>query len=307
MQTRRVFLAAGAAGLASAAFGRTHGMLIHLSCGAIGVKADQRQAIDYAARFGYDAVDADARFLATLSESQLAALIDEMKSKRVAWGLAGVPVEFRKDDAAFDDSMKNFPAAASVLQRAGVTRMTTWISPGHPELTFLQNLRIHAARLRAIASVLGDHGLRLGLEYVGPKTSWTRQRYPFVHSMAEMKDLIAEIGRPNVGFVLDSWHWYTAGETKKDLDTLRASQVVSVDLNDAPAGIPADQQIDNRRELPAATGVIDVKAFLTALKEMGFDGPVRAEPFNQPLREMPPEQALAVTKAAMDKAFATVA
>jgi sugar phosphate isomerase/epimerase len=304
MHTRRVFMAAGAAGLMSAAFGRTHGMLIHLSCGAIGVKADQRQAIEYAAKYGYDAVDADARYLGTLSASELSALLDEMKSKKVSWGLAGVPVEFRKDDPAFNDSMKTFPATAATLQRAGVTRMTTWISPGHSELTFLQNLRIHAARLRGIATVLGDHGLRLGLEYVGPKTSWTRQRYPFVHSMAEMKDLIGEIGRPNVGFVLDSWHWYTAGETKKDLETLRAAQVVAVDLNDAPAGIPVDQQMDNKRELPAATGVIDVKAFLSALKEMGFDGPVRAEPFNQPLREMPPEQALAVTKAAMDKAFA---
>jgi sugar phosphate isomerase/epimerase len=297
-------MAAGAAGLMSAAFGRTHGMLIHLSCGAIGVKADQRQALEYAAKYGYDAIDADVRYLGTLSQTELQALLADMKSKRLEWGLAGVPVEFRKDDAAFNDSMKDFPAMAATLQRAGVTRMTTWISPGHQELTFLQNLRIHAARLRGIATVLGDHGLRLGLEYVGPKTSWTRTRYPFVHSMAEMKDLIGEIGRPNVGFVLDSWHWYTAGETRKDLQTLRASQVVAVDLNDAPAGIPVDQQMDNKRELPAATGVIDVKSFLSALKEMGFDGPVRAEPFNQPLREMPPEQALAVTKAAMDKAFA---
>lgn len=306
MQTRRVFIAAGAAGLASAAFGRTHGMLIHLSCGAIGVKADQRQAIEYAAKYGYDAVDADARFLASLSPGEFSALLEGMKAKKLHWGLAGVPVEFRKDDSAFRDSVKTFPATAAVLQKAGVTRMTTWISPGHPELTFLQNLRIHAARLRDVATVLGDHGLRLGLEYVGPKTSWTRQRYPFVHSMAEMKDLIGEIARPNVGFVLDSWHWYTAGETKKDLDTLQASQVVSVDLNDAPAGIAVDQQIDSKRELPGATGVIDAKAFLTALKQMGFDGPVRAEPFNQPLREMPPDQALATTKAAMDKAFALI-
>ena len=81
-----------------------------------------------------------------------------------------------------------------------------------------------------------------------------------------MKELIAEIGRPNVGFVLDSWHWYTSGETRKDLLTLRGNQVVSVDLNDAPTGVPVDQQVDSKRELPAATGVIDVRNFLGALK-----------------------------------------
>jgi sugar phosphate isomerase/epimerase len=279
-------------------------MLIQLSCGAIGVKASQTQAIDYAAKYGYEAVDVDVRYLATLSTSDLDRLLDDMKSKKVAWGTAGVPVDFRKDDAAFTDSFEAFPGQVSTLKRAGVTRMTTWISPGHPERTYMQNLRIHGKRLREVARVLGDNGLRLGLEYVGPKTSWTAQRYPFVHSMAEMKDLIEEIGRPNVGFVLDSWHWYTAGETKKDLLTLTAQQAVSVDLNDAPAGIPGEEQRDSRRELPMATGVIDVKSFLTALKEIGFDGPARAEPFNQPLREMPPEQALAATKASMDKAFA---
>lgn len=301
-----MFLAAGSAGLASSALGRTQGMLIHLSCGSLGIKADQRQAIEYAAKHRFDAVDADGRFLGTLSPAELKAFLDDMKSKNVTWGLAGVPVDFRKDDAAFTDSFKSFPALCQTLQRAGVTRMTTWISPGHPERTYLQNLRIHGQRLREIAKTLGDNGLRLGLEYVGPKTSWTTQRFPFVHTMMEMKELIAEIGRPNVGFVLDSWHWYTAGETKKDLMTLRAQDVVSVDLNDAPAGIPVDQQMDLKRELPAATGVIDVKSFLGALKEMGYDGPVRVEPFNAALRAMAPDEALATTRAAVDKAFAQI-
>lgn len=304
MLNRRVFLASAAA--AAAASGRTHGMLIHLSCGSLGVKADQKQAIDYAAKYGYDAVDADSRYLGSLPDAELKALLDDMKARNVTWGLAGVPVDFRKDDAAFNESMKTFPDFAAGLKRAGVTRMTTWISPGDPERTFVQNQRAHAQRLREIAKVLGDNGLRLGLEYVGPKTAWTRQRYPFIHTMAEMKDLIADIGRPNVGFVLDSWHWYTAGDSRKDLMTLRASDVISVDLNDAPAGVPVDQQVDNRRELPAATGVIDVKSFLGALKEMGYDGPVRAEPFNEAVRKMAPEEALQTTRAAIAKAFAQI-
>jgi sugar phosphate isomerase/epimerase len=132
------------------------------------------------------------------------------------------------------------------------------------------------------------------------------QRYPFVHTMAETKDLIAEMGQPNVGLVLDSWHWYTAGDKKADLLALKPAEVVSVDLNDAPAGLPVEQQVDSRRELPAATGVIDVASFLGALKEIGFTGPVRVEPFNEPVRRMPPEQAIAAAKAALDKAFSQV-
>ena len=279
-------------------------MSIHLSCGALGVKASQTEAIDYAARFGFDSVDADGKYLGGLAADDLSRLRDGMKAKNVAWAIAGFPTEFRKDDAAFADSVKSLPAFAAGLERAGVKRITTWISPNSADLTYLQNLKTHARRLREAAGILNDHDLRFGLEYVGPKTLWSTKPYPFVHTMAEMKDLIAEIDKPNVGFVLDSWHWYTSGETKKDLLTLRAGQIVSVDLNDAPAGIPVDQQIDGKRELPAATGVIDVASFLGALQSLGYDGPVRAEPFNDAVRKMAPADALTATKAAMDKAFA---
>jgi sugar phosphate isomerase/epimerase len=296
--------AAGAAGFAL--LGRSHGMSIHLSCGALGVKASLPEAIDYAARYGFDVVDADGRYLGDLPQPDLTRLLDGMRAKNVGWAMAGFPTDFRKDDAAFSESLKTLPAFAAGLERAGVKRVTTWISPNSADLTYMENLRTHARRLREAAGILKDHGIRFGLEYVGPKTSWSTRRFPFVHTMAEMKELMAEIDRPNVGFVLDSWHWYTAGETKKDLLTLRADQVVSVDLNDAPAGIPVDQQVDGKRELPAATGVIDVAGFLGALKAIGYDGPVRAEPFNDAVRKMAPAEALAATKAALEKAFAQI-
>lgn len=279
-------------------------MSLHLSCGAIGVKASQTEAIDYAAKYGFDAVDADARYLMTLSDSDLSRLLDDMKSKKVTWALGGLPVDFRKDDATYTNSLASLPDYAKAWKRAGLERVSTWIMPMSAELTYVQNLGTHGRRLRQCARILGDNGMRLGLEYVGPKTLWSSQRYQFVHSMAEMKDLHAEIGESNVGFVLDSWHWYTSGETKKDILTLNSRQVVSVDLNDAPSGMTVDQQVDGKRELPAATGVIDVKSFLSALKEIGYDGPVRAEPFNEAVRKMAPDQAITATKAAMDKAFA---
>jgi len=221
-------------------------------------------------------------------------------------GAAGLPVQFRGDEAAFELSMKSLPGMAQTLQRSGVTRTATWLTPGHKTLTYVANFRLHARRLREAARVLGDHGLRLGLEYVGPKTSWTANRFPFIHTMSEMKDLIAEIGLVNVGFLLDSWHWYTAQETDQDLLTLTARDVVLVHLNDAPRDIPVDQQIDNRRDLPCATGVIDLKAFLGAMVKIGYDGPMVCEPFSQDLRKMQPEQILATVAAAMKKAAALV-
>ena len=300
---RRTFLMAAAAAGARAIHATEHGMQLHLSCGALGIKATQREAIDYAAKFGFDVVDADGRYLAGLSDSDVAQLEDYMKSKKVGWAMAGLPVDFRRDDATFTETMKTFPAYVKGVGRAGVRRITTWLTPASAQRTYLANFRLHAQRLREIARVANDGGMRFGIEYVGPKTAWASQRYPFVHTMAELKDLMAEIDLPNVGFVLDSWHWYTSGDTKDDLLSLHGKDVVSVDLNDAPFGIPVDQQVDNKRELPAATGVIDVKTFLGSLQKIAFDGPIRAEPFNERVRQMAPEDALTATMASLKKAF----
>lgn len=275
-----------------------------LSCGPIGVKATPREAIDLAHRFGFEAVEPAADFLAKLADDALAELLAEMKAKNLVWASAGLPVEFRNTDAAFQDSLKRLPDFARGLERAGVTRVATWLTPSHGSITYVANFRRHAQRLREVAKVLADHAIRLGLEYVGPKTSWTAGRFPFIHTMAEMKDLIAEIGGTNVGFLLDSWHWYTAQETRADLLSLRNADVVCCHLNDAPQGIPVDQQVDNRRDLPAATGVIDLKTFLGALAEIGYDGPIMAEPFRPDLRTLPRDEALAQVAAAMKKAFA---
>jgi sugar phosphate isomerase/epimerase len=299
--SRRSFLAMTA--LAAQIRAAGHSMQMHLSCGALGIQVSQRQAIDLAARHGFDVVDADGKYLGGLSDGELQDLRGAMDAKKIGWAMAGMPVEFRRDEAAFSASRADLPGYARGLARAGVHSVTTWVKPSSNELTYLANFKLHAARLREIARVLDGAGLRMGIEYVGPKTAWASQRYPFIHSMAEMRELISEIGQGNVGLVLDSWHWYHAGDSGADILGLRPRDVVSVDLDDAPAGVAKDQMVDGKRELPAATGIIDGKTFLQSLKRIGFAGPVRAEPFNDAVRRMSPDDAAEAAAESLRKSF----
>jgi len=311
---RRTFLQFGSALVGGIALNRSaisaassgRKMTIDLVCGAIGVKANQFEAIDLAARYGFESVGPDGGHLARMTDAERNEVQKALAAKNLVFGAAGLPVQFRQTDAKFREDLSKLPAVAAALESVGATRIGTWIMPNHDHLTYLENFKLHATRLREAAGILDDHGIRLGLEYVGPKTSWTSKRYAFIHTMAEMKELLAEIGKSNVGFVLDSWHWYTAGETAEDLLTLQNHDIVAVDLNDAPEGIPLEEQMDLVRRLPAATGVIDVKTFLNALVEIGYDGPVRAEPFDAELRKLPPDQAVPKTAKAMKKAFALI-
>lgn len=277
-----------------------------LAPGSVGVKADQKQTIDLAHRFGFEAVEPFAGALTSLSADELAALVEELKSLGLVWGAADLPVEFRQDDTRFADGLKRLPQIADALVRAGVTRVGTWLPPVSDPLTYVRNFRRHADRLRQVAQILKDRNLRLGLEYVGTKTSRDGARHPFIHTLAEDQDLIAEIGTGNVGVVLDSWHWWQAGDTAAAIEALRAVDVVSVDLNDAPAGVDKDQQRDNQRELPAATGVLPVVPFLQALVRIGYDGPIRAEPFNRKLNDLDNDPACEATIAALKRAVASL-
>ncbi len=276
---------------------------VDLTPGALGIGGDALAVIDLAQRHAFESVQPNGDYIASLDPAKRAELPALLKQKKLAWGSAGMPVDFRKDEAKFRADMDALPAQAAALQDAGVTRISTWLMPTHAELTWLANFKQHVKRLGEVNKVLADHGLRFGLEYVGTKTLWTKERHPFIHTMAETKELIAEIDQPTLGFVLDSWHWWTAGESAADILSLENKDIVACDLNDAPLGIPVEEQLDNQRELPAATGVIPIGEFLNALVQVGYDGPVRAEPFNQPLRELDDEPAAKATVGAIKKAM----
>jgi sugar phosphate isomerase/epimerase len=151
-----------------------------------------------------------------------------------------------------------------------------------------------------------DYGIRLGLEYLGPRTMMTSGKYPFVGSMKEMKELLGAINETNVGFVLDSFHWYTAGDTSDDIRTLTPDDIITVDINDAKAGLSRLEQMDGSRELPTNSGIIDIKSFLQALIDIGYDGPVRTEPFNQALNELDNDEALKLNIQSINKALSLV-
>jgi sugar phosphate isomerase/epimerase len=258
----------------------------NLAPGHIGVNANQKQALEYAVKYGFEGISPSEGEFENRSAAEIGEWVAAMKEKGIRYGAAGLPVEFRKGDEQFQKDLAALPKRASVMKQLGVTRVATWLMPGHNELTYLQNFKQHETRLREAAKVLKDNDIRLGLEFVGPHTSRERFRYPFACAQLDMMELVQAIGTGNVGLLIDSWHWYTSHGTVDEMLRLSNKDIVHVHVNDAPAGVQVDQQIDNRRKLPVTTGVIDLKGFINALVKIGYDGPVECEPFDQELRKM---------------------
>ncbi len=275
----------------------------NLAPGHIGVRADQRQALDYAVKYGFEGISPSPGEFGNKSAAEIRDWVETMKARGVRYGAAGLPVEFRRDEERFRSDLAGLPKTAGLMKQLGVTRVATWVMPGHNELTYLQNFKMLERRFREVAKILKDNDIRLGLEFVGPRTSRSRFRFPFICTHPGMMELAEAIGTGNVGLLLDSWHWYTSHGTVAELLGLSAKDIVHVHINDAPSGVAVDEQIDSRRALPATTGVIDMKGFLNALVKIGYDGPVECEPFDRDLREMDDAAAVEKTAAALRRAW----
>jgi sugar phosphate isomerase/epimerase len=271
-------------------------MFRSLSPGAIGVRVSgMEEGMELAARHGFEGYHFSLGEAAQLGVGRVRELVERTGVRLSAWGF---PVNFRQDQAQYEADLAGLSRLAGVAAELGVGRTATWILPASDEMTYEENFKFHVERLRPAAAVLAAHGIRLGLEYVAPFTSRAGKKHLFAHTLEQMLDLCASVGG-NAGLLLDSWHWYTAHETAADLRRLADEQVVDVHVNDAPAGVAVDAQVDNVRAMPGETGVIDIAGFLGALREIGYDGPVMAEPFSEKVRQMGPDEAAAATAASL--------
>jgi sugar phosphate isomerase/epimerase len=258
-------------------------MYMALSPGALGVRVSGLQeAIKVAKEAGYGGVEISIHEVAGLIDEQgvepVRALFADSGVRPAGWGL---PVSWNGPEEEWRKGIEELPRLAKAAQAIGCDRTMTWILSGSNDRPTAENRKFHIERFGPIAKALAPFGCRLGLEFLGPKTIRDTLKYPFVYRMEDMVDLGSEIG-PNVGLLLDCWHWYTSGATAADLLKLRPEQVVYVHVSDAPEGVPIDQHIDSKRCLPGATGVIDLPGFLRALQQIGYDGPITPEPFGSP-------------------------
>jgi sugar phosphate isomerase/epimerase len=272
-------------------------MLKTLSLGAMGLKGRGiEESIDLAAASGFDAIVFDIVEATRLSDERgLPWLKQRFADAGIVPGYWGLPFQWR-DDAAVASNLPMVPRWLEIGHELGCGIVATGIPWGLDDFPYEQNFAIHVEKMRSVAEAVKAGGGHLGIEFIGPKTLRNQNRYEFVYSLARMREFTAAVGTGNIGAVLDIWHLYTAGESNADIDTLQPVDVAVVHVNDAPVGIPRDEQQDLVRELPLATGVLDIVDFMQRLQRIGFRGPVMPEPFSAPLNELAAQDPVAAAR-----------
>jgi len=261
-----------------------------------------QEGLELAKANGYEGFDPNIAEVETLvQEKSVDYVKDLFKEAGVQPGAWMMPVNWRGDDAAYYEHMSKLPERAKLAAEIGCTRAITVVLSGDPNRPFKENWDFHMKRLRPPAEILAEHGHSLAVEFLGPATIRTRFKYLFLNNMDGVLALASAIGTGNIGLLYDVWHAYTAHATLDDLKKMSNDEIVYVHINDAPPGIEIDEQIDNVRALPGETGVIPLVETLRILKDIGYDGPVTAEPFSKKLDGIPPQEAASMIIGTLNK------
>lgn len=158
-------------------------------------------------------------------------------------------------------------------------------------------LEAAAAELAAAAGLAASRGVALAIEPLG--------RHPLVPGPRAALDLIERADQPNVGLMLDTFHYYRSEVPLDEIEALPVQRLLIVHVNDCD-GRPREELRDADRLYPTL-GVIPVEAMLAPLVASGYRGACSVEVFREEYWQRPVDRIAAEAKAHLDELLGRLA
>lgn len=248
-------------------------MFKNLSPADLGVSGRESEIIELALSHGFKGLDLNlnefAEQVSTHGFDKASRLI---KSARLKLGSFVLPIRWQDDSSDYQTEVERLRGLADTARQIGCTRAITPVLPGS-DRPYHENFEFHRHRLAELGDLLAGYEIRLGIGFLAPAACRTESAYPFVRTAEEMLLLLRTIGSSHVGLALHTWHWHLGGGTAEQLRGLAADAIVDVRLADAEPELTAESATLEAQRLPGQGGVIDNAAVLTAVAQLGYDGP----------------------------------
>lgn len=228
-------------------------------------------------RFGGLCVDL-ATFQDTVDERSLDYAVRFLKSAPIKVSTALLPFALDASEGKFRARMVDLPKFIESAEALKCDTLIVRLAAGSVDLPYHENYELHRRRIDELAAVLQESGLRLGLTFQAAPQHRAGMANPFVCSPDGLVAFLKTTSANNLSIVVDVWDWTVGGGSADLLEGLTANQIADVRLADLPAGFDAEQVSDADRLLPGATDVVDIASYLSALKQMEYQGPLTATP-----------------------------
>lgn len=143
--------------------------------------------------------------------------------------------------------------------------------------------------LNELADIAERYGVSLAFEFLG-------QADCSVQTLDLCKTIVEKVNRPNIGLVIDTFHFYAGNSTFGAIDTLDPAKLFIFHINDAE-NRPKEELTDAHRLYPG-TGILPIKEIKAGFDRIGYDRMVSIEIFRPEYWDQDPYEVARRAKAA---------
>ena len=240
--------------------------------GATTLRADLATDIAVAGEAGYDFVEIwAAKLMGYLTRGGLPAVRRDLKRA----GLKAVTLN-SVEHVTFNDPsgqvrmLEDFTRFCRVAEAIKCETVIVVPSPRPKGVTAAAIERESVRVLRELSGIAKPYGVRLAYEFLGFADCT-------VNSLAQCATIVKKVARPNVGLVLDTFHFFAGGSTVESIRRVDPRKIFMVHVNDVEQA-PRRAMHDALRLYPGQ-GIIPLGRILGALKEIGYAGKFSVEIF----------------------------
>lgn len=167
------------------------------------------------------------------------------------------------------------------LPKGGVTR----------ETVVAESVKV----LTELCDIGARHDVTLAFEFLGqPDCS--------VPTLDLAAEIVREVGREDLGLVIDSFHFYAGGSTVEMIEALDPKLIQIFHINDAE-DLPREQLEDRHRLLPGL-GILPLRELVSAFRRIGYDKVASVEIFRPEYWERDPFALARDARAATERMLA---
>lgn len=254
-------------------------MFKNLSPAALGWSGSQSEMIELALTYGFQGMDLDILEVAGRAKVHgLPYAKRLLASAKLRPACFALPLDIAADESLFKKKLEKLPEYAQLAAEMDCKRCVVTINPASETRPYHENFEFHRQRLSAVAQVLESAGIVLGVGYRSAESLRKGQAFQFIHDLDSLTLLLSMLAASNAGLILDTWELAAGGVSLDAVRKLKVSQIAAVQVANMPAGVATADLTDAHRLLPGTEGTIDIPAFLVALAEMGYAGPITPAP-----------------------------
>lgn len=265
--------------------------------GATTMHADLIKDIFAARDAGYDCIEIWAaklrEFLKTSTPAHLKRLIDDAGLE--AWSINSIEhITFRspEDYAMIKAECEELCEIAQAIDCPFVV-----VVPGKLPETGASREEIINESVRVLtelSKIAAKYDVALAFEFLG-QTDCSVQTLELCNEIVELAN------RPNVGLVLDTFHFYAGGSTFESIRNVNPDSIAIFHVNDAE-DLPREQLTDAHRLFPGF-GILPLQEIKRELDGIGYDRVTSIEIFRPEYWEMEPAEVAEIAKKATVAVF----